>query len=108
MSETEETAVAQASVEEAAPEAVEQDETPAEVEAVAEPPARAGVRQARVYVCERAHRTTSLWSTPTVCRAQVNRREECGRQLYPLGELPEQVQRALNPLKASKKGSRKG
>ena len=31
---------------------------------------------------------------------------ECGRQLYPIGELPEQVQKALNPLKASKKASK--
>lgn len=68
----------------------------------------AGVAHASVYVCERAHRTFSVWSTPTTCRAHINRREECGRQLYPLGELPEQVQKALNPLKASKKSSKKG
>lgn len=68
----------------------------------------AGVAHASVFVCERGHRTSAVWSTPTTCRAHVNRRDECGRPLYPLGELPEQVQKALNPLKASKKSSKKG
>jgi hypothetical protein len=128
MSETDETAVveetageaAPQAVAEAAPEAVAQDEPAAEEQAapeaeteteavaVAEAAAPAGVRQARVYLCERGHRTTALWSTPTTCRAHINRRDECGRQLYPIGELPEQVQKALNPLKASKKASKKG
>jgi hypothetical protein len=65
-------------------------------------------RQARVYLCERGHRTDALWSTPTNCHARPLRSgAECGRQLYPIGELPEQVQKALNPLKASKKASKK-
>jgi hypothetical protein len=64
-------------------------------------------RQARVYLCERGHRTVAVWSEPSVCRANVTRRDECGRQLYAIGELPEQVQKALNPLKASKKASKK-
>lgn len=64
-------------------------------------------RTAKVFVCERGHRISALWSTPTVCKAHVSRREECGRTLYPIGELPEQVQKALNPLKASKKSSKK-
>ncbi len=64
-------------------------------------------RTAKVFVCERGHRISSLWSTPTVCKAHVSRRDECGRTLYPIGELPEQVQKALNPLKASKKSSKK-
>ena len=64
-------------------------------------------RQARVYLCERGHRTVAVWSEPSVCRAHVTRRDECGRQLYAIGELPEQVQKALNPLKASKKASKK-
>lgn len=125
MSETDETTVveetageaAPEAVAEAAPEAVAQDEPAAdeqqveaeaqpEVEAVAAAPA--GARQARVYLCERGHRTVTLWSTPSSCRAHVNRRDECGRPLYPIGELPEQVQKALNPLKASKKASKKG
>ena len=61
----------------------------------------------RVYVCERGHRTNSIWSTPTTCQAKPLRSGPvCGRQLYPIGELPEQVQKALNPLKASKKASK--
>ena len=48
-----------------------------------------------------------VWSEPTVCHARPTRSgPECGRQLYPIGELPEQVQKALNPLKASKKASK--
>ena len=121
MSETDETtAVAEAAdeaapeaVAEAGPEAVEQDapeveeagEAPA---AVVDPEEPTTGRQAHVYLCERGHRTVTLWSTPSVCRANVNRRDECGRPLYPVGELPEQVQKALNPLKASKKASKKG
>ena len=64
-------------------------------------------RQAKVYLCERGHRTVAIWSEPTTCRAHPTRRTECGRQLYPIGELPEQVQKALNQLKASKKASKK-
>ncbi|MDX6556300.1 MAG: hypothetical protein QOD86_2495 [Miltoncostaeaceae bacterium] len=70
--------------------------------------ARTPGRQARVYLCERGHRTDSLWSTPTLCHARpVRSGPECGRQLYPIGDLPEQVQKALNPLKASKKAAKK-
>lgn len=65
-------------------------------------------RQAKVFLCDRGHRTVAVWSTPTVCHARPLRSGgECGRTLYPLGELPEQVQKALNPLKASKKASKK-
>ncbi|HMN99861.1 MAG TPA: hypothetical protein PKD59_10635 [Miltoncostaeaceae bacterium] len=76
-------------------------------EAIPVPVGPAAGRQAKVYLCERGHRTVAVWSTPTVCRAHPTRRTECGRQLYPIGELPEQVQKALNPLKASKKASKK-
>jgi hypothetical protein len=70
--------------------------------------ARTPGRQARVYLCERGHRTDALWSTPTNCHARpVRSGPECGRQLYPIGDLPEQVQKALNPLKASKKAAKK-
>ena len=69
--------------------------------------APAGGRQARILLCERGHRTAAIWSEPTVCHARPTRSgPECGRQLYPIGELPEQVQKALNPLKASKKASK--
>jgi len=131
MSETEETAQAVAedvaTPEEAVAEAVAeetpvQDEPVAEAEPVVEeepvadepiaeeaivveaPP---GVRQARILLCERGHRTAAIWSEPTVCHARPTRSgPECGRPLYPIGELPEQVQKALNPLKASKKASK--
>lgn len=62
----------------------------------------------RVYMCEKGCRVDAIWTVPTVCRVKLGRRRECGLPLYPLGELPEQVQRALNPLKASKKASRTG
>jgi len=63
-------------------------------------------RQAKVFLCERGHRTVAVWSVPTTCHARPTRGTECGRQLYPIAELPEQVQKALNPLKASKKASK--
>jgi hypothetical protein len=75
-------------------------------EAIPVPVGPAAGRQAKVYLCERGHRTLAVWSRPTTCRANLTRREQCGRQLYPIGELPEQVQKALNPLKASKKASK--
>lgn len=66
------------------------------------------VRVARVYVCERGHRTTTLWGEPDTCQAQPLRHgPKCGLTLYHITELPEQVQKALNPLKASKKASKK-
>jgi len=74
-------------------------------EAIPVPVGPAAGRQARVYLCERGHRTVAVWSEPTVCHARPTRSAECGRQVYPIGELPEQVQKALNPLKASKKAS---
>jgi len=75
-------------------------------EAIPVPVGPAAGRQAKVYLCERGHRTVAVWSDPTTCHARPTRRAECGRQLYPIGELPEQVQKALNPLKASKKASK--
>jgi hypothetical protein len=67
----------------------------------------AGQRQAKVFLCDRGHRTIALWSEPSACHARPTRHGgECGRQLYPISELPEQVQKALNPLKASKKASK--
>lgn len=75
-------------------------------EAIPVPVGPAAGRQAKVFLCERGHRTVAVWSAPTTCHAHLTRRTECGRQLYPIGELPEQVQKALNPLKASKKASK--
>jgi hypothetical protein len=76
-------------------------------EAIPTPVGPAAGRQAKVYLCERGHRTVAVWSTPTTCHARPTRSgDDCGRPLYPIGELPEQVQKALNPLKASKKASK--
>ncbi len=76
-------------------------------EAIPTPVGPASGRQARVFLCDRGHRTVAVWSNPTTCHARPTRSGgECGRQLYPIGELPEQVQKALNPLKASKKASK--
>jgi hypothetical protein len=90
------------------------DDAVADAEPVAdEVPATVGeafgpVRVARVYVCEKGHRTTTLWGTPTICQAQPLRHgANCGMTLYHITELPEQVMKALNPLKASKKASKK-
>ena len=61
-------------------------------------------REALVYLCERGHRTLVLFGEPpATCNARINRRELCGRQIYHMTELPEQVKKALNPIKASKK-----
>jgi hypothetical protein len=92
-------------------EAVTEDEAPA-AEVVEEAPADSAafgpVRVARVFVCERGHRTTTLWGEPDICAAKPFRSgAECGMKLYHITELPEQVQKALNPLKASKKASKK-
>lgn len=76
-------------------------------EAIPTPVGPASGRQARVFLCDRGHRTVAVWSSPSSCHARPTRSGgECGRQLYPIGELPEQVQKALNPLKASKKGGK--
>ncbi len=93
-------------------EAVAED-APADEPVAEEAPAAVGgalgpVRVARVYICERGHRTTTLWGEPDTCQAQPLRHgPNCGLKLYHITELPEQVQKALNPLKASKKASKK-
>lgn len=97
-------------VEEVVAEVVEEEGTPAE-EYEAEEPAVAGPRAreglATLYLCERGHRTLSIWSEPpTTCHAPISAQAECGRPVYHSTELPEQVQKALNPLKASKKSSK--
>lgn len=104
----EETAAAGPVVEE---EVVEEG-TPAEeyeVEDAAAKGPRARDGLATLYLCERGHRTLSIWSeAPTSCHAPISARAECGRPVYHSTELPEQVQKALNPLKASKKSSKGG
>jgi hypothetical protein len=92
------------------PEAAPEPEAESEPEALAAEPVAIPMpaRVAKVFLCERGHRTTVLWSDPTTCQARPFRHgPPCGRQLYPIGELPEQVRKALNPLKASKKSSKK-
>lgn len=65
-------------------------------------------REAQLYLCERGHRTLILWGDPpATCNARKTRNEVCGLTLYHSTELPEQVQKALNPIKASKKKSGK-
>ncbi len=87
---------------------IEEAGTPAEEydAPAAGPRAREGL--ATLYLCERGHRTLSVWSEPpTTCHARPTRSgSECGRPVYHSTELPEQVQKALNPLKASKKSSK--
>lgn len=64
--------------------------------------------EAQLYLCERGHRTLILWGDPPpTCNARKTRNEVCGLTLYHSTELPEQVQKALNPIKASKKKSGK-
>lgn len=64
-----------------------------------------GATEAKVYLCERGHRTMTLWGKPPeACQARPTRHGGvCGLPIYHMTELPEQVQKALNPLKASKK-----
>ncbi len=98
---------AEAVVEEAI---VEESATPEEYEVEAAGPsgprARAGV--ATLYLCERGHRTLAIWSdAPSTCHARpTHAGGECGRPVYHSTELPETVQKALNPIKASKKTSK--
>lgn len=66
-----------------------------------------GPLAARVFHCEKGCRVDAVWSAPATCRVALGRGRECGLPLYRLGELPDQVQRALNPLKASKKAAKK-
>lgn len=101
----EEPVAAEPAAEEPVAEEPEVEEAVPDAPVAFEPPP--GGRQAKVLLCERGHRTAAIWSAPTVCHARPTRSgPECGRQLYPIGELPEQVQKALNPLKASKKASK--
>ncbi len=77
-----------------------------EVEGPGGPRARTGL--ATLYLCERGHRTLAIWSdAPSTCHARpTHAGGECGRPVYHSTELPETVQKALNPIKASKKTSK--
>ncbi len=101
--EAEETAEAPEAVVEEIAAVVE--EVPAVEEAAPHATAR---REATLYLCERGHRTLIMWGeAPATCNARKTRNEVCGMTLYHSTELPEQVQKALNPIKASKKKSGK-
>lgn len=101
-----EAAPEQEAVAEVAEEGAPAEEYEAEEATASGPRARAGL--ATLYLCERGHRTLSVWSEPpSTCHARPTRSgPECGRPVYHSTELPEQVQKALNPLKASKKSSK--
>ncbi len=111
----EETPAAEAEVAAEVEEPAVEAEEPAAEEPVAEEPAAEEIpipaalrREALVYLCERGHRTLILFGEPpATCNAQITRNTLCGRQVYHMTELPEQVQKALNPIKASKKKSGK-
>ena len=109
---TDEVAVAEAPEAETVVEEIVEEGTPAEEyepEDAADPSGpRAREGLATLYLCERGHRTLAIWSeAPSTCHARPTRSgPECGRQVYHSTELPEQVQKALNPIKASKKSSK--
>jgi hypothetical protein len=102
----EEAAEAEAVVEEIVEEGTPAEEYETEAAGPSGPRAREGL--ATLYLCERGHRTLAIWSeAPQTCHARPTRSGgECGRPVYHSTELPEQVQKALNPIKASKKSSK--
>jgi hypothetical protein len=62
-----------------------------------------------VYVCPDGHRTLALSSTPSSCKhSRARSKGYCGKDVVALGDAPADVQqKMLNPLKASKKASKK-
>jgi hypothetical protein len=62
-----------------------------------------------VYVCPDGHRTLALSSIPETCHHRASRiKPYCGKNVQPLSDAPAEVQqKMLNPLKASKKASKK-
>ena len=64
---------------------------------------------ASVFVCPDGHRTLSLGSVPATCKHRKARTKGyCGKDVVALAEAPADVQqKMLNPLKASKKASKK-
>jgi len=64
---------------------------------------------ASVFVCPDGHRTLSLGTVPSSCKHRRARSKGyCGKDVQPLSEAPADVQqKMLNPLKASKKASKK-
>ena len=64
---------------------------------------------ATVYVCAEGHRTIALTSVPERCRHRASRTKPyCDKPVQALADAPPDVQqKMLNPLKASKKASKK-
>jgi hypothetical protein len=64
---------------------------------------------ATVYVCPEGHRTLALSSVPERCRHRASRTKAyCDKPVQALAEAPADIQqKMLNPLKASKKASKK-
>ena len=64
---------------------------------------------ASVYVCADGHRTIALSSVPERCRHRASRTKDyCNKPVQSLAEAPADIQqKMLNPLKASKKASKK-
>jgi hypothetical protein len=62
-----------------------------------------------VFVCPDGHRTVSLGTVPVTCKHRHSRAKGyCGKDVVALSEAPADVQqKMLNPLKASKKASKK-
>ncbi|HEY3614476.1 MAG TPA: hypothetical protein VGK92_12255 [Gaiellales bacterium] len=62
-----------------------------------------------VFVCVDGHRTLALTSIPETCHHRASRTKPyCGKQVQSLTDAPADVQqKMLNPLKASKKASKK-
>lgn len=96
----------------AAADSVEEQDAADESDEIQAAPDTASTRfdgaNARIYLCERGHRTVSLWSAPSVCNHRNNRRSVCGLGVLPLADADvESVTKMLNPLKASKKAAKK-
>jgi hypothetical protein len=62
-----------------------------------------------VFVCPDGHRTLALTSIPETCHHRASRTKPyCGKGVQSLSDAPADVQqKMLNPLKASKKASKK-
>ena len=62
-----------------------------------------------VYVCVDGHRNLALTSIPENCHHRAGRTKPyCGKPVQTLSDAPADVQqKMLNPLKASKKASKK-
>ena len=73
-------------------------------EAIPTPVGPASGRQAKVYLCDRSHRTVAIWSAPTTCHARPTRSGgECGRRSTPSGSCPTRC-RGAQPAQGLEEG----